>query len=127
MTTIDFLERSLQSIITNILQGTKYTCKYTNVYGEYEDVYGELVPVESSEIKGFDVCFDLYKDCYYDDVHLILTFDGEQNNGECILHFYDKVKIDSRLHPDDVIEVANLSKMIIDKLDKSVLTRHKEN
>ena len=127
MTTIDFLERSLQSIITNILQSTKYTCKYTNVYGEYIEEYGELYPVETDDIKGFGVCFDLYKDNYYDDISLFLTFDGEQNNGECILHFYDKVKIDSRLHPDDVIEVANLSKMIIDKLDKSVLTKPKEN
>lgn len=127
MTTIEFLENCLQSKIEEILQDTNYTCKYTNVYGEYKDEYGELYPVETDDIKGFDVCFDLYKDNYYDDIHIFLTFDGEQTNGECILHFHDTVKIDSRLHPDDVIEVAKLSKMIINSLDKFVLTRHKEN
>lgn len=117
----EFLENCLQSKIETILQGTKYTCKYTNVYGEYIEEYGELYEVDDADIKEFDAEFVLFKDSYYDDIHLELRFDGDLTDGKCILHFHDIVKIDSRLHPDEIIEVSNLAKKIIDNLDKSVI------
>ena len=120
----EFLEKCLQTHISIILHDTKYTCKYTEVYGEYIEEYGELYEVDDADIKGFSVNFVLYKDNYYDDIHLMLKFDGDPINENYVLHFYDVIRIDSRLHPDDVIEVANLSKKIIDELDKCVIGNH---
>lgn len=122
----EFLENSLQSKIETILKDTKYSCKYTNVFGEYIEEYGEFYEVDITEIKDYVVCFDLFKGNYYDDIQLDLKFDGDLTNGNCVLHFHDTVKIDSRLHPDDVIEVANLAKKIIDNLDKSVIENFPE-
>lgn len=122
----EFLENSLQSKIETILKDTKYTCKYTHVCGEYIEEYGEFYEVDITEIKGYGVWFNLFKDNYYDDIDLMLTFDGDLTDGKCVLHFHDTIKIDSRLHPDDVIEVSNLAKKIIDNLDKSVIENFPE-